>query len=86
LPLDVSYGLYLYGFPVQQLMVWMGFGFAGSAIAALLAVTALAIASALLVERPALLRSHQFRPPEWMRRPASEPGSTEQHIIADDVA
>lgn len=67
LPLDISYGLYLYSFPVQQLMVWMGFGFVGSAIASLLTVTALAIASAIFVERPALLRSHQFRPPKWMR-------------------
>jgi len=51
LPADISYGLYIYAFPLQQILASAGhLGFWAS-----LAVTApFAIASALLVERPAL--------------------------------
>jgi peptidoglycan/LPS O-acetylase OafA/YrhL len=52
--LDISYGLFLYHFPIQQTIAYMGAAFLIAApLSALLAVAA-AIASAVLIERPAL--------------------------------
>lgn len=54
---DMSYGIYLYGFPVQQLWVW---GYGGVISPALLCVLSivtvipLAIASWMVIEKPAL--------------------------------
>lgn len=51
LPADVSYGLYIYAFPIQQTLAWLG---VLSFPAAVLAVLPFAIASWYGVERPAL--------------------------------
>lgn len=66
---DLSYGVYIYGQPVQQILVSVGFGAVTAGWFALLsfaAVLPLAAASWLLVERPAmrmrrLVRSAQLR-------------------------
>jgi len=53
---DISYGMYLYGFPVQHLLVAFGVAGAGQAVyslASVLATVPLAAASWFLVERPA---------------------------------
>jgi len=51
LPADISYGLYIYAFPLQQILAGAGHL---SFWASLAATAPFAIASALLVERPAL--------------------------------
>lgn len=55
---DISYGLYLYGFPVQQAfahhIAWPGLGLFAHLGITLAAASCLAIASWLLVEKPAL--------------------------------
>ena len=54
-PADISYGLYLYGFPVQQsLMTFMAFNPWQLAAASLLCLLPLAWLSWMCVERPAL--------------------------------
>lgn len=61
--IDLSYGLYLYGFPVQQLLMymWPELGPQRQFALALPATLALAAASWFLVERPALrLKSSVF--------------------------
>lgn len=59
---DVSYGLYVYAFPVQQLLAVLGLTFLGpiafSAVALVLTF-GLAIASWYAIERPALRRTRQ---------------------------
>lgn len=67
LPLDVSYGVYLYGWPVAQALVVLAGGTLSPLALALLssaAVLPAAVASAVLVERPALAlaRLRQARP------------------------
>lgn len=57
LPNDISYGLYIYAFPVQQVLAGSGAVFLGVGWFALLSLTAtvpLAVASWLLVEKPVL--------------------------------
>jgi peptidoglycan/LPS O-acetylase OafA/YrhL len=57
---DYSYGLYIYAFPVQQLMARLGvqhFGVLAFAVASAISVAPLAAASWWLVERPAQLLS-----------------------------
>lgn len=59
---DISYGLYLYGWPVQQLLVWTGVAPSAWWLNFVLAVAAtapLAYLSARLVERPAQQRLRQ---------------------------
>ena len=54
---DISYGLYIYGFPVQQALVMWGFaavGWLGFAVLGLLATLPIAALSWLVVERPSL--------------------------------
>ena len=53
-PLDISYGFYLYAFPMQQIMVALKLPFLAGSLLALLAAGAAAILSALFVERPAI--------------------------------
>ncbi len=53
-PIDISYGVYLYAFPVQQLIASYGLPFAASRLISLFATMALAVTSALLIEQPAL--------------------------------
>lgn len=61
---DISYGLYIYGFPIQQIVInavthrfWLGM-----AISALLAVAA-GYLSYRFVEKPFLRRSHKAQSP-----------------------
>lgn len=76
---DLSYGAYLYGFPVQQLLAAAGaqrLGFLGFAVLSVVATFPLAAISWLLVERPALRLAHQVaRHGEGLRRaiPAESP-------------
>lgn len=54
---DLSYGLYLYGFPVQQMLVLAGahhFGLLWFTLLSLLAAFPMAIASWFLIERPSM--------------------------------
>jgi peptidoglycan/LPS O-acetylase OafA/YrhL len=54
-PIDISYGVYLYAFPMQQLIASYGLSFAASLAISLCATTVLAVLSSLLIERPALV-------------------------------
>jgi peptidoglycan/LPS O-acetylase OafA/YrhL len=62
---DISYGVYIYAFPVQQLLVYAGahrLGLVGYDVLAALATAAVAVVSWRLVERPALhWVRHRFR-------------------------
>lgn len=54
---DISYGIYIYGFPIQQLLALAGsawLGVLGFAVVSTIATVPLAVASCRLVERPAL--------------------------------
>ena len=60
---DFSYGLYIYAFPVQQMLALAGASVAGQPINFVLAFGAtlgLAVASWFLVEKPSLSRKHVF--------------------------
>ena len=62
---DISYGVYIYAFPVQQLLVLTGIHERGMVLydlAALACTVPLAIASWLLVERPVMRRARGARP------------------------
>jgi peptidoglycan/LPS O-acetylase OafA/YrhL len=59
--MDVSYGLYIYAFPVQQLLVMYGvtrFGFTPYFMCALAVTLALAAASWFAIEKPSLSLKH----------------------------
>jgi peptidoglycan/LPS O-acetylase OafA/YrhL len=63
---DISYGAYIYAFPVQQLLVYTGvtrLGLSAYDAAAVAVTSALATASWLAVERPALRRARRARRP-----------------------
>jgi hypothetical protein len=62
-PVDVSYGVYLYAFPMQQLIVSYGFSFAIPLAVALCMTMALAVLSALFIERPLLQNTHSSSRP-----------------------
>ena len=64
---DLSYGVYLYAFPVQQFVMWMGWAasVASLAVISLVLVIPLACVSWFLIERPAL---------RWKDRLASRSG------------
>ena len=51
---DLSYGLYLYGFPVQQAVLWAMPGITYPVLTAVSATAVMALLSWHLVERPAL--------------------------------
>lgn len=55
-PLDISYGVYLYAFPLQQAGMMLGMTFWPSLALSLVATTAMAVLSALFIEQPALAR------------------------------
>ncbi len=55
-PLDISYGIYLFAFPVQQLIASYALSFWTSLALSVAATTALATLSAVLIEQPALQR------------------------------
>ncbi len=71
---DISYGVYLWAFPIQQIVIAHLLGLVGFWVSMLLAAivtTALALASWHFVERPALrLRNRGHSGPE--RVPADE--------------
>lgn len=57
---DISYGVYIYAFPVQQLLAtyaWYRWGFAVYVALTVVGAGALAVASWLLVERPVMRRA-----------------------------
>ncbi len=61
---DISYGVYIYAFPVQQLLVLTGVHTVNLALydlAALLCTVPLAVASWLIVERPVMRRARRSR-------------------------
>lgn len=55
-PLDISYGIYLFAFPVQQLIASYGLSLWPSMALSLAVTTPLAILSAIFIEQPALMR------------------------------
>lgn len=55
-PLDISYGVYLYAFPLQQLGVLAGMSLWPSLALSLVTTTVMAILSAVFIEQPALAR------------------------------
>jgi peptidoglycan/LPS O-acetylase OafA/YrhL len=67
-PLDLSYGLYLYAFPLQQISAaligdfWLALAFSTSI------TFALALMSALFIERPALRLKTQLQFPSSLRQ------------------
>ena len=86
---DVSYGVYIYAFPVQQLLAYAGaprLGIVGYDLLAALATVALATLSWRLVERPALREvrrrlgtGHEVAPQHLGAAPAAPPdGAREQ--------
>ncbi|TPG16050.1 acyltransferase family protein [Pedococcus bigeumensis] len=73
-PHDFSYGMYLYAFPVQQLLILAGLrdlGLVGFIVASILATTPFAVASWFAVERPAMMAKHL--PARWRRGATSAP-------------
>ncbi len=63
---DISYGVYIYAFPLQQILVVFGaatWGAAGFTVAAITLTIPLAIASWLVVERPAMQRARRATSP-----------------------
>ncbi len=59
---DVSYGMYIFGFPVQQLLVFAGakeLGVTGFVAISVVATLPFAIVSWLAVERPVMLRTRR---------------------------
>jgi peptidoglycan/LPS O-acetylase OafA/YrhL len=68
--MDLSYGLYIYAFPVQQLLAMYGvsaFGFAPYFLSALAIASALAAASWFAIEKPSLSLKHLALPPCALR-------------------
>ncbi|MEP6650682.1 MAG: acyltransferase [Lapillicoccus sp.] len=67
---DISYGVYIYAFPLQQLLVYAGahrLGLVAYDVLAALATAVVAVVSWRLVERPALhWARHRFRSPATM--------------------
>lgn len=69
---DISYGIYIYGFPIQQSLVMLGIagiGWFSFAIVGLVATVPLAVLSWWLIERPSLrlkilMADKQFEQPD----------------------
>lgn len=62
--IDISYGVYLYAFPIQQLVSMLGAGFLPSLAISTVLTTSLGFASAVAIEKPALKIKKQV----WLRR------------------
>ncbi|MCL3861296.1 acyltransferase [Actinotalea sp. K2] len=77
---DISYGLYIYAFPIQQALVIAGSAALPPLVAAVLAIALtvpLAVASWVLVERPALrLKYRRLWPRAWSRVRLASPQPT----------
>ncbi len=76
---DISYGVYIYAFPVQQLLAYAGaprLGLVAYDVLAALATAALAVVSWSLVERPALRWARRRFP---SRATGSAPGGRMAH-------
>ena len=73
-PTDISYGMYLYAFPMQQLAVWLvpGAGALGCLALALVPTCGLAVLSWRWVERPAL----RLKPRRGGRRASADKNSS----------
>ena len=72
LPLDLSYGIYLYAFPIQQLSATLFADFWPALVFSAVITFALALLSALFVERYALRLKNCLPVPWFGRRPAYE--------------
>jgi peptidoglycan/LPS O-acetylase OafA/YrhL len=60
-PIDISYGLYIYAFPVQQTVAMATRDFWVAAGTSFTVTVALAVVSALLIERPTLRLKERFQ-------------------------
>jgi peptidoglycan/LPS O-acetylase OafA/YrhL len=77
--MDLSYGLYIYAFPVQQLLAMYGinaFGFTPYFLSALLIASVLAATSWFTIEKPSLSLKHLALP---LGRTGRAEGSTSLH-------
>ncbi len=86
---DISYGVYIYAFPLQQLLALAGatrWGLAGYTVLCLLAVVPFAAASWFVVERPALRLKRLFGPRPAAAPPAAEPARPALPVPARDAA
>jgi peptidoglycan/LPS O-acetylase OafA/YrhL len=86
LPLDLSYGLYLYAFPIQQLSATLFTDFWPALVFSAVITFALALLSALFVERYALRLKNRLVIPWFARRPAHDavtPGAAPAKIRYD---
>jgi peptidoglycan/LPS O-acetylase OafA/YrhL len=86
LPLDLSYGIYLYAFPVQQLSATLFTDFWPALVFSAVITFALALLSALFVERYALRLKNRLAIPWFARRPAYDavtPGAAPAKIRYD---
>ncbi|MCU1432638.1 MAG: acyltransferase 3, partial [Actinotalea sp.] len=75
---DISYGVYIYAFPVQQLLVLTGIHERGLLlydVVALACTVPLAVASWLLVERPVMRRVRHARQPATPARADAAPAA-----------
>jgi peptidoglycan/LPS O-acetylase OafA/YrhL len=68
-PVDISYGFYLYAFPIQQIVVSLKLPLGVGSVLALLATATAATLSALIVERPAVRAASHLK--RWIA--AQEP-------------
>jgi len=82
---DISYGLYIYGWPVAQLVVLAapGIGPEGLAMASLLLACVPATLSWVLIEQPAMRIRHRLRMPALPRRSASASREPERSVFED---
>ncbi|GHF86459.1 O-antigen acetylase [Kitasatospora xanthocidica] len=80
---DISYGLYIYGFPVEQLLLVLGaakYGQIGYRVLAVGLSAALAALSWHLIERPAL-KVKDIRIPPRRDRPAPAPAARPEAVV-----
>lgn len=78
---DISYGVYIYAFPVQQMLAVVGLttlGLFGFSLLALVITIPLAAASWFGIEKPALKLRKKIGYPTWFRRPLPAGGAVEK--------
>jgi len=89
LPLDLSYGLYLYAFPIQQLSATLFTGFWPALAFSAVMTFALALMSALFIERYALRLKNRVAIPwfaKWSIGRAATAGATPAKISYDGAS